>query len=132
MTRLEYFAARLDATISPVDLLKSIKSDPSSICVVDVRNGPPQLLGDRIPGALQIPQNTILARLDRLPNDRPLVLYCWDTWCSLAAQAAVPLLERGFDVRELYGGMKAWKTLRFSTVPVAAEALVGQAEPLPG
>ncbi len=79
MTRLEYFKARLDATISPVDLLRRIKGAASSVCVIDVRNGPAQLLADRIPGALQIPQSAILARIDRLPKDRTLVLYCWDT-----------------------------------------------------
>jgi len=131
MSRLEYFKARLDATMAPVDVLRRIRANPSSICVVDVRNGPAQLLADRIPGALQIPQGAILARIDRLPRDRTLVLYCWDTWCSLAAEAAVPLIERGFDVKEMYGGMNAWKTLKFITEPVAAADLVGQPEPLP-
>jgi hypothetical protein len=46
-TRLEYFKARLDATMTPVDLLRRIKGVLSSICVVDVRNGPPQILIDR-------------------------------------------------------------------------------------
>ena len=131
MTRLEYFKARLDATMTPVDLLRRIKGAPSSICVVDVRNGPPQILIDRIPGALQIPQSTILARIERLPRDRTLVLYCWDTWCGLAAEAAVPLLERGFDVKEMYGGINAWKILKFPTEPVTAGDLAGQVEPLP-
>jgi len=131
MERLEYFQARLDAAMSPVELLKMMKSRPEGICVVDVRNGPANVLHDRIPGALQIPQNTILMHLDRLPKDRTLVLYCWDTWCSLAAEAAVPLLERGFDVREMFGGIKAWKTLKFPVEPVDSSALVDQAEPLP-
>jgi rhodanese-related sulfurtransferase len=131
MNRLQYFKARLDATMAPVDVLRRIRANPSSICVVDVRNGPAQLLADRIPGALQIPQGTILARIDQLPRDRTLVLYCWDTWCSLAAEAAVPLIERGFDVKEMYGGMNAWKTLKFITAPVAAADLVGQPDPLP-
>jgi rhodanese-related sulfurtransferase len=117
--------------MSPVDLLDALKKDPGRICVIDVRNGPAALIKDRIPDALRIPQNVILEQIDRLPRNRLLVLYCWDTWCSLAAQAAVPLLERGFEVREMFGGMKAWKTLRFPTAPVDASALAGQPEPLP-
>jgi rhodanese-related sulfurtransferase len=132
MNRLDYSKARLDATIAPVDLLQRLKISPGRICVVDVRNGPAQLLKDRIPTARQIPQNVILDHVDQLPGDREIVLYCWDTWCSLAAQAAVPLLERCLDVREMYGGIKAWKTLRFPTEPVDAAALADQAEPLPG
>lgn len=130
MTRLEYFKARLDATISPHDVFKTMKTNPESICVVDVRNGPASLIKDRVPTALQIPQDEILERIDRLPKDRTLVLYCWDTWCSLASQAAVPLLERGFDVREMYGGIAAWKVLRFPKEPVDTDALAGQADPL--
>jgi len=97
---------------------------------VDVRNGPADVLAERIPGAWQMPQSTILLRQGRLPKDRTLILYCWDTWCSLAAEVAVPLLERGFDVREMYGGIKAWKTLKFPTEPADSEALAGQHEPL--
>lgn len=130
MNRLEYCKARLEATITPVEVFKLLKTHPEGICVVDVRNGPARLLGDRVPDALQIPQNVILVRTGRLPKDRILVPYCWDTWCSLAAEAAVPLLERGFDVREMYGGMRAWKTLKFPTEPVDSEALAGQHEPL--
>jgi rhodanese-related sulfurtransferase len=47
-----------------------------------------------------------------LPKDKLLVLYCWDTWCSLATSAAVVLIDHGYRVKELYGGVKAWKTLR--------------------
>jgi len=130
MNPLEYFKARLDATIAPVDLLAAMKTRNNQICVVDVRNGPAELIKDRIPNALQIPQNVILEQVDRLPRNRAIVLYCWDTWCSLAAQAAVLLLERGFDVREMYGGMKAWKTLQFPTEPVDESALSGQTDPL--
>jgi rhodanese-related sulfurtransferase len=131
MNRLDYFKARLDATIAPVDLLTKLKINPERICVVDVRNGPAHLLKDRIPTARQIPQNMILDQVDQLPRDREIVLYCWDTWCSLAGQAAVPLLEHRLDVREMYGGIKAWKTLRFPTEPVDAGALANQVEPLP-
>ena len=100
MNRIEYFKARLEATMSPADVIYKMRSDPEQICVVDVRNGPAALLVDRIPGALQVPQSENLGPLSKLPGDRTLVLYCWDTWCSLAAQAAVPLLERGYDVEE--------------------------------
>lgn len=64
------------------------------------------------------------------PADRTVVRYCWDIWCSQAAQATVPLLERDYDVKELYGGIKAWKTLKFPTEPVDAEALVKQVVPI--
>lgn len=128
--RLQYFKGRLDATVEPAELLGLLTTDPGQISVVDVRNGPPSLLKERIPTALQIPQNVLLERLDQLSSQRPIVLYSWDTWCSLAARAAVALLERGFDVREMYGGIHAWRSLNFPTQPVDAAALAGQHDPL--
>ena len=130
MDRLQYFKARLDATMSPVDVMHALRSNPKSICVVDVRNGTAELLKDRIVGAMQIPQSVILDRLNLLPKDRTVVLYCWDTWCSLAVKAAVPLLERGYDVKELFGGVTAWKTLKFPMEPVDSAALEGMSRPL--
>ena len=131
MNRLDYFKARLDAQIAPVDVLRALRTSPGRLYVIDVRNGPAEVLGERIPGARQIPQNVILEHVGELPKDRQIVLYCWDVWCSLAAEAAVPLLERGFDVREMAGGIKAWQTLRFPTEPVDGRALAGQMPPLP-
>lgn len=130
MNRLDYFKARLDATISPVHLQEALRAQSPHICAVDVRNGPAAVVRDRIPGALQVPLSVMLERLDQLPRNRELVVYCWDTWCSLAAEAAVLLMERGFVVRELYGGMAAWKILRFPTERADADALLGQHDPL--
>ena len=130
MNRLDYFKARLDATISPANLQEALLGQSPHICVVDVRNGPVSLIKDRIPGALQLPMSVMLERLDQLPRNRELVLYCWDTWCTLAAEAAVLLLERGFVVREMGGGMAAWKALRFPTEHADARALLGQRDPL--
>jgi hypothetical protein len=47
MNRIECFKARLDATMSPVDVMYKMRSDPEGICVVDFRNGPATLLIDR-------------------------------------------------------------------------------------
>ena len=69
----------------------------------------------RIHGAIDLPEPEISARLDELPKDRLLVLYCWETWCSLATKAAIPLLEAGFTVQELFGGIAAWNALHLPT-----------------
>jgi rhodanese-related sulfurtransferase len=114
----EYFKSRLEATFSPMDIQKILKQNPESICIVDVRIGPATLLKEKIKGAIQIPQDQIEQRFNELPKDKIIILYCWETWCSLAVKAAVFLLEKGFTVKELYGGIAAWKTLNFPTEPI--------------
>lgn len=118
MNRLEYFKARLDATMSPMDLHKILAENPGSVCIVDVRNGPADLLQYKIAGAKEIAQEHIEKRCDELPKDKLIIVYCWETWCTLAAKSAVPLLEKGYDVKELFGGLTAWMTLQLPVEPV--------------
>ena len=48
-------------------------------------------------------------RFTELPKDKMIVLYCWDTWCSLATTAGVVLVDHGYRVKELFGGVAAWQ-----------------------
>jgi rhodanese-related sulfurtransferase len=115
MSKLDFFKAKLEATISPMEFMKRNKANPNAMVVVDVRNGSPKMKGSIIVGALQIPQNEIANRLSELPKDKIIVVYCWDVFCSLAAKAAITLLENGFDVMELSGGIAAWNKMKFPT-----------------
>lgn len=45
------------------------------------------------------------------PKEKLIVLYCWDGWRSLAATAALALLQNGYRVKELHGGVAAWQSL---------------------
>jgi len=112
MTGLDYFKAKQAATISPRGLFEIQQDSPADVLAVDVRIGP---VPSRIRGAVAIPQTEIVQRMAELPKDKLLVLYCWETWCSLAMKAAIPLLESGFKVKEMYGGIAAWELLKLPT-----------------
>lgn len=118
MSKLDYFKARTEATLSPMEVMGIRKDNPESIVVVDVRNAPPEKMGAKIAGALHIPQSTLASRLSELPKDKLIVVYCWETWCNLASHAAITLLENGYDAVELIGGIGAWNTMNFPTEPV--------------
>jgi rhodanese-related sulfurtransferase len=117
MSALDYFKARIEATVSPMDVARMQESQAGSFVLIDVRIGPKPF---KAKTAIEIPQNEIVTRMSELPKDKLLVLYCWETWCSLAVKAAIPLLEAGFNVKEMYGGIAAWKALDLPTE--AAEA----------
>jgi len=114
MTTLDYFKAKTEAYISPRGLMAMIDADPDSVVVVDVRNGPKST---KVKGAVELPEAEVIGRMHELPKNKLVVLYCWETWCSLATKAAIPLLEAGFRVKEMYGGIVAWETLRLPTEP---------------
>jgi len=122
MDALEYFKGIMEANVSPVDVMGMLKERPSEVCVVDVRNGPPELLKRKVKGAIVIPQAEIGKRLGELPKEKEIIVYCWETWCRLAVKAAIVLLENGYRAKEMYGGIAAWNTLKLPTEPVSGES----------
>lgn len=111
MTQLDFLKARLEATVSPMDYLTTTKASPDNFILVDVRNAPPNLKKVKIAGSIEIPEKDLTTRLNELPKGKIIIVYCWDVWCNLAAKASVILLEEGYSVKELYGGIAAWQTL---------------------
>jgi rhodanese-related sulfurtransferase len=116
-----YFRAKHAAYASPMTVKAWLDTGTMDFVIVDVRNPSPQLKTG-IPGAVRLPGRDIARRFNELPKDKLLVLLCWDTWCSLATSAALVLLDKGYRVKELSGGIKAWQTLHMPEVEFAAPA----------
>jgi glyoxylase-like metal-dependent hydrolase (beta-lactamase superfamily II)/rhodanese-related sulfurtransferase len=74
---------------------------------VDVR-APRERASGYVPNSISIPLNQLAGRIDELPTDRPLLVYCGGGYRS---SIAASLLQRhGFtDVSEIAGGMTAWE-----------------------
>lgn len=81
--------------------------------MLDVRNGPLHVRSLKIKDANVIPEQELQARLNEIPKDKEIIVYCWDVWCNKAAKVAKFLLERGYMVKELTGGIAAWKEMNF-------------------
>lgn len=95
-----------------VEQLASWLKDGAKVIVIDVR-GPEEFTGPLgcLPYALNVPLGTLRARLTeiKMPEERPIILVCHTDKRSV--QAAVILLEAGFqDVRVLRGGMERWNS----------------------
>ena len=74
---------------------------------IDVR-GPREREQKYIAGSLSIPLNHLLENLEKIPSDRPLLVYCAGGYRS---SIAASLLQRGgFDsVSEIAGGIVGWE-----------------------
>ncbi len=110
LTRL-LFSMKAAAYVSPMTIKEWQSEERSDFILVDVRKRHPRP-AKKIASALWLPQPEVASRCGELSKDKLIVLYCWDTWCSLATSAALILLEHGHSVKELYGGIAAWETLR--------------------
>ena len=75
---------------------------PDDATLVDVREDD-EYADEHVPGALSVPLSELRERLDELPRDRTLWLYCRSGKRSYDAARA--LSQRGFDVRTIQGGL---------------------------
>ena len=87
--------------------------------VVDVRSRA-EFAGGHIPGATNVPLEELRGRLDELSKERPLWVVC--AVGQRAYYANRVLLQSGFDVRILSGGMKTWAAFFPEAVPATGAA----------
>jgi hydroxyacylglutathione hydrolase len=83
-------------------------SSPQPPVAIDVRT-PREREQKHLAGSLSIPLNHLLENLEKIPKDRPLLVYCAGGYRS---SIAASLLQRnGFQgVREIAGGIVSWET----------------------
>ncbi len=92
------------ATIFPEQIPKE---DWKKFFVIDARDKD-QFAKEHIPGAVNIEWRRTLAERNRIPKDKPVLLYC--NTGSLSAQAGFALRVAGYEnVRILQGGFAEWK-----------------------
>ena len=104
----------LTGRMIPVTWRELKEMDTSAITLIDVRT-PDEFATGTIAGAINIPLDDMRDMIDRIPADKPTVLFCG---VGLRGYLASNILrQRGFkDVRNLVGGLKTYHT---ATAPVA-------------
>lgn len=79
--------------------------DLDDVTVIDVRE-PDEFAGGHVPGAVNIPLQTVPDSLDRLDADKPVYLICQ---AGMRSERAATFLDaRGFDTVNVLGGTGAW------------------------
>ena len=119
MDRKEYLQAVCESQISPMEVFMKHQEEPGFYYIIDVRIGPKEFRGEKIAGAVEIPLTELPQKLASLPRDKKIAVATWGVYCALAKQASLMLLNAGFDVIEIGGGVSAWKECRLPVEPVA-------------
>jgi len=92
------------ATIFPEQIPKD---DWKKFLVIDARDKD-QFTKEHIPDAINIEWRRVLAERNRIPKDKPVLVYC--NTGSLSSQAGLALRLAGYEnVRILQGGFAEWK-----------------------
>jgi rhodanese-related sulfurtransferase len=101
-----FFAAKLAFETDVSDVAADLGK--GRFTLVDSRNLAAWRQG-HIAGAVHLPGGMIPLRAARLLDPaKPVVTYCWGPGCNGATRAALALADRGYQVREMIGGIEYW------------------------
>ena len=90
--------------------------DFTKYTLVDLRE-PDEVLIHGIEGAINIPFSGFASKLDDIPKEKPVIVFC--RVGDFSEQIAEILADRGYDVAHLAGGFQAYRKL---SEPKAAPA----------
>jgi len=92
--------------IEPSELKKLVDNPADSIWIIDVRSEKAYLNG-HIPTAKSFPSGTIMSRLNEIPKDNYLIIYC--TVGGMAKIASKNLKKAGYKRYIIWGGISRWE-----------------------
>ena len=107
-----YVASNIISGAMPVITWRELQAEKDNVTLIDVRTAEEHSFGT-IPGAVNIPVDELRNRLDEIPTDKPVVLFCA---VGLRGYLALRILTgHGYsNVRNLTGG---YKTFAAATAP---------------
>lgn len=129
--RRRFLRKLVEARLEPEELKRQLDAG-EQVFIVDLRH-PLELVPDpyTLPGALHLSPEGLAARIQEIPRDRDVVLYCTCPSEATAAKTAMALHKLGIErVRPLRGGFDEWKRLGYpmdSVRPVMPLVQVTQA-----
>lgn len=100
---LAALAGRPDVAPAAVDELMARDDAP---VLIDVRT-PEEYAQGHLPGAVLIPHDQLASRLDEIPRDRWVLVYCRSGKRASAAEEV--LQEAGYEVRQVEGSWLRWE-----------------------
>ncbi len=106
--QLKHYTDKLAYEIDSWDLKVAIEAG-EKIAVIDARS-PEAFDRGHIPGAINIPHRTMSpSTTAHLDKSSLVVSYCDGIGCNASTKGALKMLELGFRVKELIGGLDWWK-----------------------
>ena len=93
--------------LTKIEALKSIVKNDNAL-LIDVRK-PAEYASGHIPNAINIPLQTLTKNLDKIPKNRPVVLYCTTGYRTAMGVMSLQILGYS-NVRGFPPSIQGWKT----------------------
>ncbi len=106
--QIQYYKSKLEYEIDPWDLNEALERG-DKIILVDTRK--PEAYGrSHIPGAVNIPHRTMSGPMTaHLDKSALIVTFCDGIRCNGSTKGALNMVQLGFRVKELIGGIDCWQ-----------------------
>lgn len=109
-----HYEQKLAFETDSYDLHTAIEAD-EDITIVDTRSAA-AFENEHIPGAVHLPHGEMSKLTTAEIDDETLVItYCDGIGCNASTKGARNMLQLGFEVRELIGGISWWKRDGYET-----------------
>ena len=106
--QLKHYRDKLEYEIDSWDLKVAIEAG-EKVVVIDARS-PQAFEREHIPGAVNIPHRSMSPESTHsIAKDALVVTYCDGIGCNASTKGARNMVELGFRVKELIGGLDWWK-----------------------
>lgn len=106
--QIQYYQAKLQYEVDPWDLNEALERG-DRIVLVDTRS-PEVYERSHIPGAINIPHRTMTAATTaHVDRGALIVTYCDGIRCNGSTKGALNMVQLGFRVKELIGGLDCWR-----------------------
>ena len=117
--QLKHYSDKLAYEIDSWDLKVALEAG-EHIIVIDARSTE-AFQREHIPGAINIPHRSMTTETtDQLDKTAVVVTYCDGIGCNASTKSALNMLQRGFRVKELIGGLDWWRCDGHKTHAAAA------------
>ena len=93
--------------ISPEKAYNLIQKERKNVFILDVRTPQEVKIDGKIKGAVLIPLYELSKRINQVPKDKKVIVYCRSGNRSISASRFLSSL--GYEVYNLNGGINAWK-----------------------
>lgn len=100
-------ATEAGSSCEAVPLIRTVDETRDAF-MLDVRPAHEYLAG-HYPGAVSIPLDDLVARMDEVPRDRRVIVYCRGEFCLLARDAARLMRTQGIDAWAMDEGVLEWR-----------------------
>ncbi len=126
----EFYSIESEVSVSPADFVKDYSNGVIDGTVVDLRASVDYRAGHLVTAvsipAVEMKEAEVIAAFSKLPKDKPIITYCYSSYCMLSRHVGKALADNDIYVKHFTAGWyEINRDLNAFTVKGAGEQVLG-------